>query len=236
MGYLSKEHIVLMPGLDGTGKSFEPLLPLIAADAGVTVVRYPADRSLSFEQTVACAAGQIPRESSPVIIAESFSGPVAIRMIASGRVSPKALVLCATFVRSPHPVLWRIVRFLRLPLAIRPDMPRSFFKFVIGPDSLIETLKPLWKKVHAEVPARIMDSRLALINTIDVTGDLQKLTLPCLFLQAANDRIIPSSRLEDITCRIPHMQVKSIDAPHFILQAAPDDCLQAVETFIKQIY
>jgi len=236
MTYLHKEHIVLMPGLDGTGKSFEPVLPLIAADAHVTVVRYPADRPLSFDETVACAAKQISTETSPVVIAESFSGPVAVRMIASGLVAPKALVLCATFVRSPHPILWRMVRFLRLPLMIRPEMPRAFFKFVIGRDDLIEVLKPLWMKVHAEVPAPIMDARLGLINAVDVTADLKKLCLPCLFLKASDDRVIPASRLTDLIRHIPHLQVKTIEAPHFILQAAPEKCIQTIDIFLKRIH
>lgn len=235
MAYLSNEHIVLMPGLDGTGKSFEPLLPLIADDARITIVRYPADRYLSFDETVACAASQIPQGTSPVVIAESFSGPVAVRLVASGKISSKALVLCATFVRSPRPVLWRIARFLHLPLIIRADMPRFFFKIVIGRDDLIDALLPLWKKVHAGVPPRVMESRLGIINEVDVRSDLDKLTVPCLYLQAKNDRIIPSSCLKDLTSHLPHLRVNSFDAPHFILQALPEDCLQAIEAFLKQI-
>lgn len=234
MAYLSKEHIVLMPGLDGTGKSFEPLLPLIADNARVTVVRYPADRFLSFDETVSCAASQIPQGISPVVIAESFSGPVAVRMVASGRISPKALVLCATFVRSPRPVLWRVARFLHLPLIIREDMPHFFFKLFIGRDDLIDALLPLWKKVHAGVPPRIMESRLGIINEVDVRSDLNKLTLPCLYLQAKNDRVIPSSCLKHLARRLPQLRVDSFDSPHFILQAVPEECLQAIEAFLKQ--
>jgi pimeloyl-[acyl-carrier protein] methyl ester esterase len=234
MAYLNNEHIVLMPGLDGTGKSFEPVLPLIADSAQVTVVRYPTDRYLTFDETVSWAASQIPRGTAPVVIAESFSGPVAVRLVASGSITPKALVLCATFVRSPRPLLWRIARFLHLPLAIRADMPHFFFKLVIGRDHFIDALLPLWKKVHSEVPARIMDARLALINEVDVRSDLDKLALPCLYLQAKDDRIIPSSCLKDLARRVPHLCINSFDAPHFILQAVPEDCLQAIEIFLTQ--
>lgn len=235
MTFLSHQNIVLMPGLDGTGKSFEPLLPSIAEDARVTIVRYPTDRLLSFDETVNCAAAQIPEGTSPVFIAESFSGPVAIRLIASGLVRAKALVLCATFARSPHPLMWSMVRFLRMPLLIRPEMPRPFFKFIIGDDQRIEALLPLWKKVHAEVPASVMDFRLSIINSIDVLPDLPKLTLPCLFLQAQKDRVIPEGCLKEIACRIPQLQVEKIQAPHFILQAEPLACLAAIDNFLTQI-
>lgn len=225
-------HLVLMPGLDGTGKSFEPLLPFLPADVRLTIIRYPTDQLLSFAETIACARAQIPDGSSPVVIAESFSGPVAVRMIASGRVEAQALVLCATFARSPHPLVWRVVNLLRLPLLIRPDMPRSFFRYIIGDDRRIAELLPLWKKVHADVPARVMASRLALINGLDVRRELTKLQLPCLYLQATDDRIVPARCLKDFELNVPQLSVRKIKAPHFILQAEPQACLAAVDDFL----
>ena len=92
---------------------------------------------------------------------------------------------------------------------------------------------PLWEKVHADVPARVMDHRLGLINRVDVTKLLKKLTLPCLYLQATDDRIVSSSCLKDFKCRIPHLVIKRIEAPHFILQARPQECLDAIEEFLN---
>jgi pimeloyl-[acyl-carrier protein] methyl ester esterase len=233
MKWLGNQHLVLMPGLDGTGLSFEPILPLLPADAKITIVRYPTDKLLSFEETVECAALQIPIGVPPIVIAESFSGPVGIQMIGSGRVKAKALILCATFAKSPRPIVWRIMSFLRLPLLIRPDMPKRFFKIVIGKDKLIADLLPLWKKVHADVPARVMNHRLKIINNVDVTEWLKKLTVPCCYLQAINDRVIPSSCLTYIKNFIPNLVIKRIKAPHFILQAQPQACLNAIEDFIN---
>ena len=132
MEYLRDQSIILMPGLDGTGLSFEPLLKFIPDNVNITTIRYPADKLLSFEEIVECAATQVAAGHPPLVIAESFSGPVAVQMIASGRIRAKALVLCATFAKSPHPVIWRITRFLRLPLLIRPDMPDLFLKSCLG--------------------------------------------------------------------------------------------------------
>lgn len=233
MTRLHKQNIVLMPGLDGTGLSFEPFLPFLPADAKIAIVRYPKDLLLSFEETVECAAAQIPADNPPIVIAESFSGPVAIQMIGSGWVKAKALILCATFAKSPRPIVWRIMRFLRLPLLIRPDMPKRFFKIVIGDDKLIAELLPLWKKVHADVPTRVMDHRLKIINNVDVTKWLKKLIVPCLYLQATNDRVIPSSCLADFEKCIPNLVIKRIKAPHFILQAQPQACLNAIEEFMN---
>ena len=233
MSFPNNQHLVLMPGLDGTGLSFEPLLPLIPADTKVTVIRYPTDKLLSFGETVECAAAQIAAADPPVVIAESFSGPVAVRMIGSGRIKAKYLVLCATFTRSPHPLVWRIARFLRLHLILRPDMPKLFFQFILGDDQFISALKPLWKRVHADVPAAVLGHRLDIINRTDVTEWLEKISIPCLYLQATDDRIVPASCLTDFQRGIPHLAVKRLKTPHFILQARPQACLDAIEEFIS---
>ncbi|HDQ03991.1 MAG TPA: alpha/beta hydrolase [Deltaproteobacteria bacterium] len=227
------QHLVFMPGMDGTGLSFDLVLPFLPREAKITIVRYPAGKLLSFDETVECAAVQIPPGDPPIVIAESFSGPVAIKMIGSGRVKAKALVLCATFAKSPRPVVWRVMRFLRLPLLIKPEMPKRFFKVVIGDDKLIDKLKPLWKKVHAQVPARVMQHRLKIINEIDVTTWLAKIKIPCRYLQAINDRLVPSSCAGYIKKHLAHLEIKRFDAPHFILQAEPQACLEEIEVFIK---
>ena len=235
MSALRNQHLVFLPGMDGTGLSFEPILPFLAKDAKITIVRYPTDRLLSFDETVECAAGQIPAGDPPIVIAESFSGPVAIKMIGSGRIKARALVLCATFAKSPRPVVWRVMRFLRLPLLIKPEMPKRFFRFVIGDDNLIDELKPLWKKVHAAVPARVMQHRLKILNEVNVTHWLTKIKVPCCYLKAINDRLVPSSCAEHIEMHMPHLEIKRFDAPHFILQAQPQACLSAIERFLHSV-
>jgi pimeloyl-[acyl-carrier protein] methyl ester esterase len=235
MEYLRDQSFILMPGLDGTGLSFEPFLKFIPDNVHITVIRYPTDKLLSFEETVECAAAQVFPGQPGVVIAESFSGPVAVEMIASGRVAAKALVLCATFAKSPHPIIWSIIRFLRLSRLIRADMPALFFKIVLGDNRLIASLVPLWKKVHADVPAQTMEHRLGLINQVDVTSSLKKLSLPCLYLQATDDWIVSSSSLTDFKRNIPHLLIQRIKAPHFVLQAAPQACLEAIEQFISLI-
>ena len=233
MEYLRNQSLILMPGLDGTGLSFEPFLKFIPDNVKITIIRYPTDKLLSFEETVECAAAQVAPGQPGIVIAESFSGPVAVEMIASGRVAAKALVLCATFAKSPHPIIWSVIRFLRLPMLIRPEMPALFFKMILGDNKLIASLVPLWKKVHADVPALVMNHRLELINRVDVTKSLTKLSLPCLYLQATDDRVVSSASLTDFKRCIPHLVIQRIKTPHFILQAAPRDCLEAIEQFMS---
>jgi len=230
---MKNEHLVFLPGLDGTGLSFDPVLPLLAADTEYTIVSYPADKMLSFAGTVDCAADQFPAGVKPVVIAESFSGPVAIQLVASGRVQAKCLILCATFARSPHPFLFKISHLLGITSLLKPEIPPHLFRFFVG-GKYAESLAPLWRRVHAGVSADIMNYRLRIINQVDVRQLLTKILIPCLYLQAAGDRIVPASSLADFRKYIPQIEVKKIKGPHFLLQAQPETCLTAVDEFLKR--
>ena len=73
MRELNGDKIVFLPGLDGTGISFEPLAKLFPPTITATVITYPNEKQ-SFEETVNCAAAQFPADEGILVVAESFSG------------------------------------------------------------------------------------------------------------------------------------------------------------------
>jgi len=76
-----------------------------------------------------------------------------------------------------------------------------------------------------------MQHRLKIINEADVTAWLAKIKIPCCYLQATNDRVVPASCAEEIKKIAPFVEIIKISAPHFILQAEPQACLNAVKNF-----
>ena len=50
---MSEKTLVLMPGLDGTGRLFEPVIPLLEQQFRLTVVTYP--NLNSFNDYINCA-------------------------------------------------------------------------------------------------------------------------------------------------------------------------------------
>jgi pimeloyl-[acyl-carrier protein] methyl ester esterase len=77
----SDRTIVLLPGMDGTGALFEPLLGVIPACFSTQIVQYPPDRPLSYEQLLPLVREQVPVDRRLVLVAESFSGPLALRFV-----------------------------------------------------------------------------------------------------------------------------------------------------------
>jgi pimeloyl-[acyl-carrier protein] methyl ester esterase len=234
---LSGKTIVFLPGLDGTGLSFGPFGRVLPPDVSVEVVRYPVDRLLSFKQTVVWARDWIGQgREEVVILAESFSGPVAIELISSGQIKARCLILCATFARSPRPVLLRILGCLPLARLIRLALPPCLLKhFIAGSEEVATLFIDLWQSIKALVPARVLVHRLKTISRVDVRERLTQLAIPCLYIQAAGDRTVPASCLLDFTRAVTDLRVACLQGPHFILQAKPLESLAVIEDFLSYL-
>ena len=93
--------LLLLPGMDGTGELFSDLRDTLAGESEPVVIRYPSNKELSFYELAELVQKCFPVEEPFVIIAESFSVPVAVICAAKKPANLKALVLCAGFVTSP---------------------------------------------------------------------------------------------------------------------------------------
>ena len=234
---LSGQTIIFLPGMDGTGISFEPLEQVLPRDVIVKVIRYPTDKLLNFEDTVQCAKDQIQDDQRGVIVlAESFSGPVAIKLVGSGQLKAKCLILCSTFAESPRPVLFKILSLFPLEFLMKVPIPRFLFKHMIeGGKENADLFFTMWQRVKTLVPAKVLVHRLKVISQVDVREWVSKLTIPCLYIQATFDRSVPASSLFDFTEAVPDLRVKRIKGPHFILQAQPQASLAAIEDFVGRV-
>jgi pimeloyl-ACP methyl ester carboxylesterase len=234
---LSGQTIIFLPGIDGTGISFEPFRAVLPHDVNVKVIQYPSDKLLGFEETVRCAKDQIQSDHEDgIILAESFSGPVAIVLVGSGQLKAKCLILCSTFAKSPRPVFFKLLSYFPLELLIKLPLPMFVFKHMVeGGEEPAELFFAMWQRVKALVPAKILAHRLKVIGQVDVRGYLPKLTIPCFYIQATSDRSVPPSSLFDFVELVPDLRVKRIRGPHFILQAQPQASLNAIQNFVGLI-
>src|SRR5262249_36681451 len=86
-------RLLLLPGLDGTGALFAPFLPELDHAFKPHVIAYPTEEVMPQES-------ELPREPF-AIVAESFSGPIALSIVVRPPPNLLAVVLVATFVESP---------------------------------------------------------------------------------------------------------------------------------------
>lgn len=98
-------ELILLPGLDGTGELFEPLVRILPAEVQPVIVSYPLDRELGYADLLPIVKAALPRGEDFFLAAESFSGPLAVEIAAEALPRLKGVVLCASFVKSPYPAL-----------------------------------------------------------------------------------------------------------------------------------
>ena len=74
--------LVLLPGLDGTGKLFAEFLEALDLGSSAQVVPYPPDIPLGYDELETLVRAALPAHGPFIILGESFSGPLAIRIAA----------------------------------------------------------------------------------------------------------------------------------------------------------
>jgi pimeloyl-[acyl-carrier protein] methyl ester esterase len=226
--------LVLLPGLDGTGTLFQPLLRELPASWRTAVIAYPMDPGADYDALTRLASQALPAGGHLVVLGESFSGPIAIRLAASLGSRLLALVLCCSFVRNPRPGLSRfggLVDWLPSPGALPSRLAALA---LLGRHAPSES-RALLATVLASMPTEVLRARLRMVMTVDATRQLAAVRAPLLYLQACQDRIVPPSAAVDVQRFQPEMVVKQLAGPHGLLQVAPAAGAAAMTTFLTRL-
>ncbi|MDO8651017.1 MAG: alpha/beta hydrolase [Undibacterium sp.] len=225
--------LVLMPGMDGTGYLFESFISALGGEFAVTTVCYPKNETLGYDDLEVIARRLLPTSGNFIILGESFSGPIAVSLAAAKPKGLVGLILCSTFVRNPRPA-FKPMRMLAhvLPVKLAPNIIINYF--LLAPFST-SFLRSALKSAISQVSGPAFKARLNAVLSVDVSAKLRAVQVPLLYLQAAHDRVVPPDAGSYIAAVYPATQVLTIDAPHFLLQVAPDEAANAVKSFARDI-
>jgi pimeloyl-ACP methyl ester carboxylesterase len=90
-------RLILMPGMDGTGELFAPLLHALGNSIESSVLRYPTAEPLGYSELLSRVRVELPKSDSFVLLGESFSGPLALMVAAEAPTGLRGVILCASF-------------------------------------------------------------------------------------------------------------------------------------------
>lgn len=225
-------NLILMPGFDGTGELFAPLQTALGTGLdSTTIVRYTTERC--FDDHVNTAAQSVRGDC--VLIAESFSGPVAIALMAGFPSRIRCAVLCATFAVCPLRSLARMIA--RAPAALfgmnafRGSLLRSLC--LNGSDDSVLLRQAI--SVAGSLSAVTIRNRMRVLADVDVRPLLSQIVAPVLYLRATDDRIIPASYSREVMRGLRNIRAKDIEGPHLLLQARPRECAAAITSFVSEL-
>jgi pimeloyl-ACP methyl ester carboxylesterase len=227
--------LLLLPGMDGTGALFADFVKLLPGWIEPVVVSYPRDRKLSYNQLSPIVESMVPSDVPFVILAESFSTPLAVRFAATAPARLQALVLCAGFVSPPRRGLLSHLARVFAPLLFAFGLPESVCRqFLVGnsaPQTLVDSVRATVSRVSSGVLAH----RLRSLLSCKTERELRSVSVPLLYVYGIEDRVVHRSSFEEIQQMKPDVLLASVEAPHLILQARPHEAVDVVLLFLQQV-
>jgi pimeloyl-ACP methyl ester carboxylesterase len=216
---------ILLPGLDGTGDLFGPFIAAAPQGISTVVVDYPTD------ETSIVVLEQRARDKLTnrcIVIAESFSGPIGVRVAADDRV--QALVLCNSFISSPiSPVLRHLVFS---PLCAIPIPKFAFRFFLVGRQAhpaLVENAQHALRRLPASVVAR----RIRQVFQTNEQNAVRSLRKPVLYLRGLSDNVVSERSWRELQAIRPDAEIVKIRGPHMLFQVSPIECWRAIVRFVE---
>ncbi len=226
------ESLVLLPGMDGTGELFAPLRAVIPPNWAVHVVSYPEDGEQTYEELFSFVEEHLEGMRSVVLVAESFSGPLAIRYAADHQKQVRAVILAASFVRSPIPTWFR--SFAKPPLVRLLCGANRIIRFFLLNGARDKSLVSKVSSLIGKISPRMLAERIRTICQVDCVAALSSCTVPMLYLAATRDRLVGRRSGDLITSVKLDCMYRVIDGPHLLLQASPKGSWEEIESFLRQ--
>ena len=217
--------LVLMPGLDGTGLLFERFVSALPAKIRTHIIEYPGGAA-PLEEYAAVVAGGIPA-GRVVLLAESFSGIVALYLLRKHHVLVEKAIFVASFGSAPRWCLKALRPLFPALVSSVPLIPGAAWRFFcLGTGASAEDITWL-KGVLARVNPSVVAHRLKLVASARI-ADGPRIDVPAYYLQAEGDRLVPRSAAEHLRGLFTHFILMRVPGPHFLLQASPSESAQLI--------
>lgn len=224
-------QLLLLPGLDGTGDLFTALRAQLPQDIAHKVVTLNELTASSYQQQ-ANEIADFVKTKPTLLVAESYSGPIAQRICKLYPNNVKAIVFIASFV-SPPTRLVQLARYVPAQIikpvaAIKPFLNLFGFSGTATKNQLSDVLLALEKTDSYRLKQRIN-------NIAGLQIAIEPQSLPVLYLAPTHDRLVTQSAVHHLLQNFPHTQLIQLEGGHFIAQQQPGLCAHHIALFYYQV-
>lgn len=216
--------------MDGTGALFRDFRQILPTELDVRTISYDEDRHQTYEQLADQVKLQTPIDEPYVVIAESYSGPVASLLAANPVGNLLAVVLVASFVSRPCGHLGSWLATLVPTAMFRFPMPDWALRWLLldseASSELISAVKNAIARVRPDVLARRFRDALR----ADCTLELRRSTARIVYLYSRSDRLLGTRGIRGILTARPNAEIVEVPGPHLLLQCAPASTLAVLRS------
>jgi pimeloyl-ACP methyl ester carboxylesterase len=228
---MSTTTLVLLPGLDGTGIFFGPLLRHLPQWIEPRVVTYPEHGPNAYADLLPLVHRAMDSCEESVILGWSFGGPLALMAAATRRSRVRGLVFYSSFVSSPRPTLRPLGPALQPPLiATLRALRRARF---LVPGYASHELRAAKARTWQQVNATALAARARAALAVDVRGLLASNTTRTLYIAASRDEVIPRRCAQEVLEIAPHADFAEVEGPHMALFTDPVSSAARIAAFLS---
>jgi pimeloyl-[acyl-carrier protein] methyl ester esterase len=212
--------LVLLPGMDGTGELFGPFLSSLAGSCSVQVIGYPRDAELTYPQLQQYVFDRLPSGEPLTLIAESFSGPIALGLCECPNLDIRAVVLVCSFASRPLGIISAMLAALPTAFLLRIKPSKLAVKTFLVGKTAPEEIVAATIGVISSVPPRVLAGRLRAALRLHPSKRSPP-TRRIIAIFAMGDRLLGSAARRSLEEVCPALEEHWVEAPHFALQVAP---------------
>nr|WP_254919648.1 MULTISPECIES: alpha/beta hydrolase [unclassified Stenotrophomonas] len=167
-----------------------------------------------------------------ILLAESFSGPLAVELATRHPSGLRGLVLAATFARRPVPLPAASAALLSPAWPLPPVALLA--RLLLGRWRTREHMSMLCEAL-AQIPATTLRQRAAATLRVDVRALLPGIEVPTLCLHACHDRLLWPPSVAELQALLPDARHVSLEGPHLLLQARADAAAAEVAAWMRTL-
>lgn len=228
-------RLVLLPGMHGDGELFSDFMKALPNDFAATAPVYPNDVCLSYADHLRAVEKSASEYDSFVMLAESFSTPIAIQFAATNPPNLKGLVISAGFATAPVRGVLRWIAPTLIPVLSYVPVNKIGARVMAPGPAPSNSTSARIRAAIAAVKPNVLMHRVQVVMRCNVLEELRKVTVPILYLQARYDRLVDPICLEEMRRTKPDMEIVAMDGPHMLLQQMPREAAEIVAKFVRRL-
>jgi pimeloyl-ACP methyl ester carboxylesterase len=228
----ARATLVLLPGMEGSGAIYGPLVEAAPPGIETLSVSYPAGAANGYDDLMPLCRAALPRGRPFHLLGWSFSGPLALRIAAERPPGLRGVVLASSFVRRPSWVPAAMHRLAR-PWLFKLYPPAAQLKALLGRQDTPE-LRRLLREAHALAGAEALAGRVRAAMTVDAREALRACVVPILYLRATRDEVVRARCADEVRALAPATEIVELPGSHLTLIAAPAAAWAALLPFLER--